>query len=98
MFWSRISLGLAKKSAAEKGENEVVRRTVILFVWFNLLRGIADILAGPISRFLLSDHADKGSFGLDQYAGVVNFSGFVLLISAAGGLLSVYENWSMRDT
>lgn len=98
VFWSRISLGLAKKSAAEKGENEVVRRTVILFVWFNLLRGIADILAGPISRFLLSDHADKGSFGLDQYAGVVNFSGFVLLISAAGGLLSVYENWSMRDT
>lgn len=98
VFWSRISLGIARKSAAARGEDEVVRRTVILFVWFNLLRGVADIAAGPISTFLLSDDVDKGAFGLGQYAGVVNFSGFVLLASACGGFLSIYENWRMRDT
>lgn len=96
VFWSRISFGLASKSGEGKGEREIVRRTVILFVWFNFERGVADILAGPISRFLVSDKFDKEAFGLRQYSGLVGFSGVVLLVSAAGGLLSVYENWRKR--
>lgn len=95
VFWSRISLGISKKSAAGRGEDEVVGRTVILFVWFNLLRGVADVAAGPISTALLNE---ESSSGLSQYAGVVNYSGIILLSSACGGFLSIYENWRMRET
>ena len=98
VFWSRISLGISKKSIAAGDEDEAVRRAVILFVWFNLLRGIADIAAGPISTLLLRDYVDKSAVSLSQYAGVVNFSGFVLLLSACGGFLSIFENWRMRET
>ncbi|KAJ4982748.1 MFS monocarboxylate [Stagonosporopsis vannaccii] len=98
VFWSRISLGIAKKSVVSKREDEIVRRTVILFVWFNLLRGIADIAAGPISTILLNEDVDRTAFGLGRYADVVSFSGFILLISACGGFLSIYENWRMRET
>lgn len=92
MLWTRMSAGLAE----EGGQENLVQRTMVLYSWFSFERGVADILAGPLSEVLIEGEVARGKFGLGKWRDIVGFSGIMLLVSAAGGLMWFWEKWKRR--
>ncbi|KAF2488968.1 MFS general substrate transporter, partial [Lophium mytilinum] len=80
--WTKIAARMAE------GEDEGRRAaaTMTLYAWFSFERGVADILAGPISALLLGSEVRVGEFGVGKWKRVVGFCGGVLLMSSVGGL------------
>lgn len=85
--WTKIAAGMSE------GEDDTAGATMMLYAWFSFERGVADILAGPISSILLGNEVDLGTYGLGKWKGVIVFSGAVLLLSSAGGLAWFWERW-----
>jgi len=93
VFWTRISQGLAEESGCGKKDGDVAGKTMILYAWFSLVRGVTVILAGPLSEVLVSGVVVRERFGLGRWTGVVGFSVGMLFASTAGGLMWVWERW-----
>ncbi|OCK80779.1 MFS general substrate transporter [Lepidopterella palustris CBS 459.81] len=87
--WTKIAAGMAQEE--EPGRR--AEATMTLYAWFSFERGVADILAGPISSVLLGDEVVEGTYGLRKWRGVVVFSGTVLLASSLGGFGWRWERW-----
>ncbi|KAF2681383.1 MFS general substrate transporter [Lentithecium fluviatile CBS 122367] len=97
VFWTRISQGLAEESVIGNGDREKgdkgMEKTMTLYSWFSLVRGITVILAGPLSEVLVGKVVVRESFGLGKWTGIVGFSVVMLFASAGGGMMWVWERW-----
>jgi MFS family permease len=91
--WTKIAAGMA--GGEEEGSRAAA--TMVLYSWFSFERGVADILAGPISAVLLGEEVDKGGYGLGRWRGVVGFCGGVLLVSSLGGVGWFRERRDRRE-
>ncbi|GAB7355987.1 hypothetical protein MBLNU459_g6615t1 [Dothideomycetes sp. NU459] len=58
---------------------------MLIYGIFSFERGVANILEGPISSFLLGGSVHVEMFGLGRYGRIVWFTGICMLLSSLGG-------------
>lgn len=59
---------------------------MLLYACLSFLRGISNILEGPLSGWLIGDEADSDRFGLGRYSWIVWFTAIFMLASSLMGL------------
>ncbi|KAL9596045.1 MAG: hypothetical protein Q9219_006061 [cf. Caloplaca sp. 3 TL-2023] len=57
--------------------------TLTTFSYFACMKGIGNVVTGPISSALLSPHVVHDGYGIGKFKGIVVFSGAVMMASAA---------------
>ncbi|KAF2192533.1 hypothetical protein K469DRAFT_731045 [Zopfia rhizophila CBS 207.26] len=81
VFWTRIATGLAVQSeGATYEERDAAALKMALYSWFSFERGVADILAGPISGLLTGNEVVREGFGLGK-------------LEKRCGLMWLWERW-----
>jgi len=60
--------------------------STLIFGVFICERGVANMLAGPISEVLTGTVVDISAYGLSKYAGVIIFVGVTSMMAALSGL------------
>lgn len=59
---------------------------ITIYSIFSVMRGVGNVVSGPLSSLLLSDSLDVSSYGLEKYKGIVGFVCTAMTSSAACGI------------
>lgn len=88
VLWTRVASVLA---------NEDQANTMRIYGWLSAIRGVANVLAGPVSGWLISGEVELGQWGLGMFKPLIVFTGVCLLASAFVGLVGwLRDRESMR--